>query len=46
MKFRYKKLALDTVRPVIPIGITYKDRSVQYEVLVDSGAIFVFLTLR
>ena len=38
MKFRYKKCGPGILRPVIPIEITYKDTSVQYEVLVDSGA--------
>lgn len=38
MKFRYKKYALGILRPVIPIEIIYKDITVPYEVLVDSGA--------
>ena len=37
MKFRYKKFG-EFPRPVIPIKIIYKDRSIRYEVLVDSGA--------
>ena len=37
MKFRYKKFG-QFLRPVIPIRIKNKDRSVDYEVLVDSGA--------
>ncbi|TSC83595.1 MAG: Uncharacterized protein G01um101413_973 [Parcubacteria group bacterium Gr01-1014_13] len=40
MKFKYKKYGPGILRPVIPIEITYKDRSVPYEVLVDSGADF------
>jgi len=40
MKFKYKKYASDILRPVIPIEIVYKDISVPYEVLVDSGADF------
>lgn len=38
MKFRYKKYAPNVFRPVIPIEIIYKDKTVAYEVLVDSGA--------
>lgn len=38
MKFKYKKYGLGILRPVIPIEIIYEGRSVQYEVLVDSGA--------
>lgn len=38
MKFRYKKYGPGILRPVMPIEIIYKSRSVQYEVLVDSGA--------
>ena len=40
MKFKYKKYGPDILRPVIPIEITYQNRSVRYEVLVDSGADF------
>ena len=40
MKFQYKKYGKGVLRPVIPIEISYKDRSVPYEVLVDSGADF------
>lgn len=40
MKFKYKKYGLEVLRPVIPVEIYYKDRSVKYEVLVDSGADF------
>lgn len=40
MKFKYKKYGLDILRPVIPIEISYKGRSVNYEVLVDSGTDF------
>ena len=40
MKFKYKKYGLDTLRPVIPIEISYKNLIVPYEVLVDSGADF------
>lgn len=39
MKFRYKKIALKTLRPVIPISVSYKKgRPVKYFALVDSGA--------
>ena len=40
MKFRYKKYRPDLLRPVIPIEIIYKSKSVPYEVLIDSGADF------
>ncbi len=40
MKFSYKKYGLGILRPVIPIEIAYRGRSVSYEVLVDSGADF------
>jgi hypothetical protein len=38
MKFKYKKYAPSVLRPVIPIEILHEDITVQYEVLVDSGA--------
>lgn len=40
MKFSYKKYAPGILRPVIPIEIIYKNSSIHYEVLVDSGADF------
>jgi len=40
MKFRYKRYGAEVLRPVIPIGVKYKNHSIQYEVLVDSGADF------
>lgn len=40
MKFRYKKYRPDLLRPVIPIEIIYKNKSIPYEVLIDSGADF------
>jgi len=40
MKFSYKKYGPGVLRPVIPIEIVYKNLSVPYEVLVDSGADF------
>jgi len=40
MKFSYKRYGARAIRPVIPIELTYKDRSISYEVLVDSGADF------
>jgi len=43
MKFRYKKYAPGILRPVIPVEITHKNRSIPYEVLVDSGADFCIL---
>jgi len=38
MKFRYKKITREVLRPIIPIEIIYKNQRVKYEVLVDSGA--------
>ena len=38
MKFRYKRYGPGILRPVIPIRIRFQNRSVGYEVLVDSGA--------
>lgn len=38
MKFRYKKYGQGILRPVIPIEISHKNETVNYEVLVDSGA--------
>lgn len=38
MKFGYKKYGPGILRPVIPIEVLYHNRSVPYEVLVDSGA--------
>ena len=38
MKFPYKSYGHGILRPVIPIMVSFKDRSVKYEVLVDSGA--------
>ena len=38
MKFRYKRYGPGILRPVIPIQLQYRGRSVDYEVLVYSGA--------
>ena len=38
MKFRYKRYSPTILRPVIPILIANKNVSIQYEVLIDSGA--------
>lgn len=38
MKFRYKKYAPGVLRPVIPIEIIFGEKTVPYEVLVDSGS--------
>lgn len=40
MKFKYKKYGAGILRPVIPVEIVYQNRSLRYEVLVDSGADF------
>lgn len=38
MKFKYKKYGPNVVRPVIPIELKFKNQSIRYEALVDSGA--------
>lgn len=38
MKFKYKRYSPEIIRPVIPVEIAYRDNSIGYEVLVDSGA--------
>lgn len=38
MKFRYKKYSPQVLRPVIPIKVINQDKSIWYEVLIDSGA--------
>lgn len=38
MKFSYKKINSSTYRPIIPIELCYRNQSLRYEVLVDSGA--------
>jgi|SRR3989344_2204603 len=39
MKFRYIKYG-DTLRPVIPVRVRFKNLDFKYEVLIDSGADF------
>lgn len=43
MKFKYKKYPYQILRPVIQVVLQNKDRSLGYEVLVDSGADFCIL---
>ena len=38
MKFSYKRYSRDTLRPVVPIKLINGTDSINYEVLVDSGA--------
>jgi hypothetical protein len=38
MKFKYKKLAPNFFRPIIPVTLKFNNKSIQYEALVDSGA--------
>lgn len=38
MKFNYKKYNLNTLRPVVPIKLKNGEETINYEVLVDSGA--------
>ena len=48
MKFPYRKINLKhpfsykqfILRPIIPVSLKYKDRSIRYEALIDSGADF------
>lgn len=40
MKFPYKKIAPGIIRPIIPIELSYRDITIPYEVLIDSGADF------
>lgn len=40
MKFKYKKYGPGILRPVMPVEISFEDKTVPYEVLVDSGADF------
>ena len=40
MKFKYKNYGQGTLRPVVPVEVSYGEISVPYEVLVDSGADF------
>ncbi len=38
MKFKYKNYGENILRPVIPIELEYENKTISYEVLVDSGA--------
>ncbi len=38
MKFRYKNYGQGILRPVIPIEVIFNNKSVDYEVLIDSGS--------
>lgn len=48
MKFKYRKINLKDpfsnkkyiLRPIIPVGLRYKDKSIHYEALIDTGADF------
>lgn len=48
MKFKYRKINLNDpfsnrkyiLRPIIPVSLRYKDRSIHYEALIDTGADF------
>src|SRR3989344_4878072 len=40
MRFKYKKYGPGILRPVILVEISFEDKAVSYEVLVDSGADF------
>ena len=40
MKFEYKRYTKDVLRPVIPVQLQCKNRFINYEALVDSGADF------
>lgn len=38
VRFHYKKLGPDTLRPIIPVQLEHSGRIFSYEVLIDSGA--------
>lgn len=38
MKFKYKKITPKLLRPVIPVELSYAGKSINLEVLIDSGA--------
>ena len=38
MEFKYKKIAPGILRPIIQVNLMHSTKSIQYEVLVDSGA--------
>lgn len=48
MKFKYRKINLKDpfsnkkyiLRPIIPVSLQYKDKSIHYEALIDTGADF------
>lgn len=48
MKFKYRKINLKDpfskrkyiLRPIIPVSLQYKDKSIYYEALIDTGADF------
>jgi len=55
VKFRYSKVPLSEksgffggsiLKPIIPISIKIKNNTIRYAALVDSGADFVFLTVK
>ena len=38
MRFKYKRITSECIRPIIPVRLKYNGRSVSYEALIDSGA--------
>jgi len=44
MKFKYRNFGNSTIRPVIPVRLTYKNISVEHNVLIDSGADFCLIS--
>jgi hypothetical protein len=38
MKFCYKKLSSGVLRPIVPIGLSFRSKSIKYFAVVDSGA--------
>ena len=38
MKFKYKKLSPTIFRPIIPINLSFGEKKIKYEALVDVGA--------
>ncbi|MFH0937338.1 MAG: retropepsin-like aspartic protease [Candidatus Daviesbacteria bacterium] len=53
MIFKYRKISLSSpfsrkkylLRPIIPVSLSYKNRSIHYEALIDSGADFSIFPL-
>ena len=38
MRFKYKQILRNVIRPIIPVTLKYKGKTISYEALIDSGA--------